>query len=144
MRENSGGRLAGKVAIIAGAGGGMGRSTPLWFAAEGAKLMLVARRAEPLAAMVSDIEARGGEADYVTADLTTVQGGVKMVDATIERWGQIDVMFDNLGDAAASGLRLHETDEVRRGSTSWISTSTPVTCVCVRRSRKCRSKGRVR
>ena len=51
MRGNSGGRLAGKVAIIAGAGGGMGRSTPLWFAAEGAKLMLVARRAEPLAAM---------------------------------------------------------------------------------------------
>ena len=111
MSGNSEGRLAGKVAIIAGAGGGMGRSTPLWFAAEGAKLMLVARRAEPLAAMVSDIEARGGEADYVTADLTTVQGGVKMVDATVERWGQIDVLFDNLGDAAASGLRLHETDE---------------------------------
>ena len=53
MRENNGGRLTDKVAIIAGAGGGMGRSTPLWFAAEGAKLMLVARRAEPLAAMVS-------------------------------------------------------------------------------------------
>ena len=51
--------------------------------------MLVARRAEPLAAMVSDIEARGGEAAYVTADLTTVQGGVKMVEATIERWGQM-------------------------------------------------------
>ena len=44
MSGNSGGRLAGKVAIIAGAGGGMGRSTPLWFAAEGAKLMLVARQ----------------------------------------------------------------------------------------------------
>ena len=61
MSGNSGGRLAGKVAIIAGAGGGMGRSTPLWFAAEGAKLMLVARRAEPLAAMVSDIEARAAK-----------------------------------------------------------------------------------
>lgn len=111
MRESNEGRLAGKVAIIAGAGGGMGRATPLWFAAEGAKLMLVARRAEPLEAMVSDIQARGGEADYVTADLTTTEGGVKMADATIERWGQIDVLFDNLGDAAASGLRLHETDE---------------------------------
>ena len=111
MSENNQGRLAGKVAIIAGAGGGMGRSTPLWFAAEGAKLMLVARRAEPLVAMVSDIESRGGEADYVTADLTTTQGGAKMVDATIERWGQVDVLFDNLGDAAASGLRLHETGE---------------------------------
>ncbi|MCE2396697.1 SDR family oxidoreductase, partial [Candidatus Poribacteria bacterium] len=42
---------------------------------------------------------------------TTTQGGVKMVDATMDRWGQIDVLFDNLGDAAASGLRLHETDE---------------------------------
>ncbi len=112
MRQSSNeGRLAGRVAIIAGAGGGMGRATPLWFAAEGAKLMLVARRAEPLEKMVSEIQANGGEADYVTADLTTIEGGAKMTDATIERWGQIDVLFDNLGDAAASGLRLHETDE---------------------------------
>ena len=144
MSGNSEGRLTGKVAIIAGAGGGMGRSTPLWFAAEGAKLMLVARRAEPLAAMVSDIEARGGEADYVTADLTTVQGGIKMVDATIERWGQIDVLFDNLGDAAASGLRLHETDEEAWKYLRGHQSPHRFTCVHKRRSRKCRSKNRVR
>jgi NAD(P)-dependent dehydrogenase (short-subunit alcohol dehydrogenase family) len=109
--SNGKGRLAGKVAIIAGAGGGMGRAVPLRFAAEGAQLMLVARRAGPLETMVSEIQAAGGEADYVTADLTTPEGAAKMVAATIKRWGHIDVLFDNLGDAAASGKRLHETDQ---------------------------------
>ena len=42
------GRLAGKVAVIAGAGGGMGSATPLRFAREGARVLLVARRATPL------------------------------------------------------------------------------------------------
>ncbi|MCZ6675954.1 MAG: SDR family NAD(P)-dependent oxidoreductase [Candidatus Poribacteria bacterium] len=109
--HDNNGRLADKVAIIAGAGGGMGRAVPLWFAAEGARVMLVARRAEPLEMLASKIRDEGGQADYVTADLTTIEGAVNMAEATLARWGQIDVLFDNLGDAAASGKRLHETDE---------------------------------
>ena len=60
--------------------------------------------------MASEIQAQGGEADHATADLTTQAGAAKMAAATIQRWGQIDVLFDNLGDAAASGKRLHETE----------------------------------
>ena len=103
------GRLVGKVAVIAGAGGGMGRATPLRFAQEGAKLLLVARRVEPLAALAKEIEQSGGEAAVATADLATPAGAETMAQAALDRWGRIDVLFDNLGDYAYGGQKLHET-----------------------------------
>ena len=107
-REASG-RLAGKVAVIAGAGGGMGSATPLHFAREGAKVLLVARRAEPLAALAREIEERGGQAAIATADLATPAGAAAMAQAALDRWGRIDVLFDNLGDYAYGDQKLHET-----------------------------------
>jgi len=103
------GRLAGKVAVIAGAGGGMGSATPLRFAHEGAKVLLVARREEPLAVLARQIEERGGEAAIATADLATPDGAAAMAQAALDRWGRIDVLFDNLGDYAYGGQKLHET-----------------------------------
>lgn len=103
------GRLTGKVAIIAGAGGGMGSATPLHFAREGAKVLLVARRAGPLEALAREIEERGGEAAIATADLATPNGAAAMAQAALDRWGRIDVLFDNLGDYAFGGQKLHET-----------------------------------
>ncbi len=103
------GRLVGKVAVIAGAGGGMGSATPLHFAREGAKVLLVARRAEPLAALAKEIEDCGGEAAIATADLATPSGAAAMAQAALDRWGRIDVLFDNLGDYAYGGQKLHET-----------------------------------
>ena len=110
MEDRAGsGRLAGKVAVIAGAGGGMGRATPLRFAHEGAKVLLVARRAEPLAALAQEIRERGGEAAVATADLATPAGAESMTQAALDRWGRIDVLFDNLGDYAYGEQKLHET-----------------------------------
>ncbi len=110
MEDRAGsGRLAGKVAVIAGAGGGMGRATPLRFAHEGAKVLLVARRAEPLAALAQEIRERGGEAAVATADLATPAGAEAMAHAALDRWGRIDVLFDNLGDYAYGEQKLHET-----------------------------------
>ena len=103
------GRLAGKVAVIAGAGGGMGRATPLRYAYEGAKVLLVARRAEPLEVLAREIEERGGEAAVATGDLATPAGAAAMAQAALDRWGRIDVLFDNLGDYAYGGQKLHET-----------------------------------
>ena len=107
--QDSSGRLAGKVAVIAGAGGGMGSATPLHFAREGAKVLLVARRAEPLETLAREIEARGGEAAIATADLATPAGAAEMAQAALDKWGRIDVLFDNLGDYAFGGQTLHET-----------------------------------
>ena len=103
------GRLAGKVAVVAGAGGGMGSATPLRFAHEGAKVLLVARRAEPLAVLAKEINERGGEAAIATADLATPAGAAAMTQAALDRWGRIDVLFDNIGDYAFGGQKLHET-----------------------------------
>ena len=103
------GRLAGKVAVVAGAGGGMGSATPLRFAHEGAKVLLVARRAEPLAVLAKVINERGGEAAIATADLATPTGAAAMAQAALDRWGRIDVLFDNIGDYAFGGQKLHET-----------------------------------
>lgn len=107
--QGSPGRLAGKVAIVAGAGGGMGSATPLRFAREGAKVLLVARRAGPLTALAREIKERGGEAAIATADLATPDGAAAMAQAALDRWGRIDVLFDNLGDYDYGGKRLHET-----------------------------------
>ena len=87
----------------------MGRATPLRFAREAAKVLLVARRAVPLAALAQEIEERGGEAAVATADLATPAGAAAMAQAALDRWGRIQVRFDNLGDDAYGGQKLHET-----------------------------------
>ncbi|MAG37220.1 MAG: hypothetical protein CL878_13380, partial [Dehalococcoidia bacterium] len=105
------GRLAGKVVLVAGAGGGMGRAVPLLFGRHGAKLLLVARREEPLQALATDVRALGGVAEVATGDLTTLAGAEHAVAEGIAQFGRVDVLYNNLGDAASSGRRLHETDE---------------------------------
>jgi 3-oxoacyl-[acyl-carrier protein] reductase len=102
-------RLEGKVALIAGAGGGMGVAVPRLFAKEGAKVVVAARRSEPLEEMVAWIRAHGGEASYATGDLTTEEGMQRVVDHTEAAYGKLDIMFNNLGDSAGRGLQLHET-----------------------------------
>jgi len=102
-------RLEGKVAVFAGAGGGMGVATPMLFAQEGAKVVVSARREGPLQVIVDRIKAVGGEASLVTGDLTTEEGVEKMVAFTEATYGKVDIMFNNLGDSAGRGLQLHET-----------------------------------
>jgi NAD(P)-dependent dehydrogenase (short-subunit alcohol dehydrogenase family) len=104
-------RLEGKVAVVAGAGGGMGRAVAGRFAGEGARVLLAARRREPLEALAAAVRARGGEAGVVTADLTTPAGAAAMAAAALDAYGRLDVLYNNLGDAAAGGVAPHETDE---------------------------------
>ena len=63
------GSLNGKVAIVTGAGTGIGREASKMLAAEGAQLVVVGRRAEPLDSLVAEISEAGGEAVVHTADL---------------------------------------------------------------------------
>lgn len=63
-------RLRGKVAIITGAGSGIGRASAGVFAREGAKVVLAGRRAEPLRRAVEEIRSHGGEAMYHPTDVT--------------------------------------------------------------------------
>jgi NAD(P)-dependent dehydrogenase (short-subunit alcohol dehydrogenase family) len=92
-------RFAGKNVIVTGAGQGIGRAVAERFAGEGADLMLVGRRHEPLEQAVREIEATGGHAWSHPADVTDSTQVEEAVAAAISRWGRIDVLVNNAGIA---------------------------------------------
>jgi len=83
----------GRVAIVIGAAGhGMGRSIALTLAREGAKVVVNYRTSEESAkAIVDHIESRGGSAIAIQADIFKADGCKKLVDATVERFNQVDI-----------------------------------------------------
>ena len=87
-------KLEGKVALVTGASSGIGRATALALGEEGAKLALVGRSAERLQAVAAKA---GGDALVLPADLTEPDAIKKVVDATIERFGRIDILLPNAG-----------------------------------------------
>jgi NAD(P)-dependent dehydrogenase (short-subunit alcohol dehydrogenase family) len=95
----SDGRFAGKNVIVTGAGQGIGRAIAVRFAAEGAELMLVGRRREPLEQTVQDIEADGGRAFVHPADVSDAEQVRDAVAEVVSRWGRIDVLVNNAGVA---------------------------------------------
>jgi NADP-dependent 3-hydroxy acid dehydrogenase YdfG len=86
-----------KVVIITGAGSGIGAATATLLAARGAKIVLAARSAAPLAALAADIVAAGGEAIAVTADVTRRADLQRLVHVAIDRYGRLDVLVNNAG-----------------------------------------------
>ena len=102
-------RLEGKVALVVGAGGGMGTAVSALFAREGAKVVVAARREGPLRELVAAIQIRGGTAAWATGDGTTPEGAASIVEQTLRQFGRLDVLYTNLGDYAFGDHRSHET-----------------------------------
>ena len=90
-------RLENKVALITGAGSGIGRETALLFAREGAKVVAVDVNDEAGNAVVKDLRALGGEAYYVHADVSKAADAEAMVRVAEDACGRLDVMFNNAG-----------------------------------------------
>ncbi|MCU0990720.1 MAG: SDR family oxidoreductase [Xanthomonadales bacterium] len=90
-------KLAGKVALITGGTSGIGSATAVRFAAEGAKVAITGRNAERGEQVVRDIEAGGGEALFLRADVRSAADCRQAVERTLERFGRIDVLFNNAG-----------------------------------------------
>jgi NAD(P)-dependent dehydrogenase (short-subunit alcohol dehydrogenase family) len=92
-----GGLLANKVALITGAGRGIGAAAAKLFALEGAIVTLVARTESELRKVADEITAEGGSADYVIADLADAKSIDQAVQTTVERHGRLDIAFNNAG-----------------------------------------------
>ena len=92
-------QLQDRVAVVTGASNGIGRGIAETFAAEGAKTVLVARRAEVLDEVAAGIRSRGGEALPVPTDLTREGDVVALFDTVRKRYGRLDVLVNNAGVA---------------------------------------------
>lgn len=93
-----------KVALITGASSGIGRATALKFASEGAKVAVVARGGDKLAEVVKTIEANGGEAKAIAADVTREADIERVVRETVQAFGGIDVVVNAAGIIATGTI----------------------------------------
>ncbi|MBY4591643.1 MULTISPECIES: SDR family NAD(P)-dependent oxidoreductase [Rhizobium] len=90
-------RFIGKTVLITGAGTGMGRAAALRLVAEGAELVLVGRRPEPINRLLGEIEASGGAAIAIAGDIADNEAVAAIVEKTIARFGRLDAVFANAG-----------------------------------------------
>ena len=90
-------RLEGKVALITGGTSGIGSATAARFADEGASVAITGRNAERGEQVVQGIVENGGEALFIRADVRSAEDCRQAVDQTPERFGKIDVLFNNAG-----------------------------------------------
>lgn len=103
-----------KVVVITGASSGLGEATARRLSAEGATVVLGARRIELLQKLVTELESRGGQALAVATDVTRSEQVQALVDAAVQRFGRIDVMLNNAGLMPHSPLARLKIDDWQR------------------------------
>ena len=90
-------RLENKVAIITGGNSGVGAATAVKFAAEGAKVVITARREAPLLEVAEKIRQAGGEVLPVVSDISKAEDAKKVLALTLEKFGKVDILINNAG-----------------------------------------------
>ena len=103
--------IEGKVVVITGASSGLGEATARLLAAEGASVVLGARRADRIQALAGELTARGGKALAVPTDVTHADQVKRLVDTAVQAYGRIDVMINNAGLMPHSPLERLKIDD---------------------------------
>ena len=106
-------KLEGKVAIVTGAGSGIGREISIAFAARGARLVLFGRTSDRLVDTARLVEARGGSAEIVAGDVVHEGARRAALDAARRRFGRLDILVNNAGNVRAGRLDRIEVSEIR-------------------------------
>ena len=90
-------QLQDRVALVTGAGSGIGKAAAVLLAKEGARVAVLSRTREELEKTVGEIEGNGGEGLVVVADTSNPEQVQEAVRRTVEKWGRLDVVFANAG-----------------------------------------------
>ncbi|WP_136604121.1 SDR family NAD(P)-dependent oxidoreductase [Paenibacillus dokdonensis] len=98
------GRVSGKVAIVTGAAGGMGKADAMILAQEGAKVVVTDIQEDKVNEVVEEINKNGGEAIGFRHNVTSEEEWQHIVDETVKKWGKIDVLVNNAGISLAKKL----------------------------------------
>lgn len=106
--------LTGSVAVLTGAASGIGRATALKFAARGTKVVVADINEAGGAETVERVRAAGGEADFVLTNVAEFAQVEAAVNAAVERFGRLDVMFNNAGTGVFKPLLDHEPEDYDR------------------------------
>jgi NAD(P)-dependent dehydrogenase (short-subunit alcohol dehydrogenase family) len=107
-------KLNGKVALVTGGTSGIGKASAIAFARAGAKVVLTGRREKEGAQVVAEIKKLGGDAAFVRADVAKNADVKAMVDFTVDKYGRLDVAFNNAGVEWKGPLEKATEAEYRR------------------------------
>src|ERR1700709_2329239 len=103
--------IEGKIVVITGASSGLGEATARLLAAQGASVVLGARRVDRINSLADELSAAGGKALAVATDVTSHEQVKALVDAAVQAYGRIDVMINNAGLMPHSPLGRLKIDE---------------------------------
>jgi 3-oxoacyl-[acyl-carrier protein] reductase len=104
-------KLANKVALITGAGSGMGKSTALIFAVEGAKVAAVDVAEAQVNETVAEIAKRGGDAIAIRADVSKSEDVKRTIDDTVAKFGGLNIIYNNAGIEGESNFMSNMTED---------------------------------
>jgi NADP-dependent 3-hydroxy acid dehydrogenase YdfG len=108
------GNIKEKVVVITGASSGLGEATARLLSAEGASVVLGARREQRLRALTDEVTAKGGKATAMMTDVTKREQVQKLVDTAVRTYGRIDVIINNAGLMPQSLLQQLKVEEWER------------------------------
>lgn len=103
--------IAGRVVLITGASSGIGEATARLLAENGAKVVLGARRTDRLQKIVAEIRERGGTAEYKSLDVVSREDVNAFAAFAQQKFGRVDVIFNNAGVMPVSAMSALKTDE---------------------------------